>query len=126
MAGRSAAGPAAGSRCRAEDSEATIVIYPEGGKLVFRPLGPAPRRRSSADVEPTPHAAQAGDHRHDRADQQQDQPDRADDRDHQRADDVGDADQESPGGKLCRKAITQVAPSETAARMTRPLFCRER
>ena len=28
-----------GVRCRAEDSEATIVIYPEGGKLVFRPLG---------------------------------------------------------------------------------------
>jgi len=28
-----------GVRCRAEDGEATIVIYPEGGKLVFRPLG---------------------------------------------------------------------------------------
>lgn len=30
-----------GVRCGAEDAEASIVIYPEGGKLFFRALGPA-------------------------------------------------------------------------------------
>lgn len=30
-----------GVRCGADDAEASIVIYPEGGKLFFRALGPA-------------------------------------------------------------------------------------
>lgn len=32
-------GSGGGVRCGAEDAEASIIIYPEGGKLVFRPLG---------------------------------------------------------------------------------------